>query len=409
MANYFDTFPKIEYQMKKNGIPKKVTDITKRVGFRKDFVDYVSDYYKHVISSGERPEMVSVQAYDTPLNHWILMMVNEVVDPYHDWVRDYNALEEYIDKRYPNAYALLDGNYDRTPHANDYVYTPLVGTFPAHTQPFVNDYPYEIVTLGDTNWSAIGASTSPSVGEVFTKDATTATGTGTARPLQPWATTSEQHIEVVEIDSSGAETGVSATLYVWNLNANGLPVIGGNAGEYVKPNWVYNFTNGNYFTKGNKLRHIAQYATFGSNSPDMDITSHLGAKVISSDPDNGSFTYKILSPSTNGITNFNTTDYNITTQDLAIKISEAHLEKNMPRYYEISKTNDDGTVEKLQVNRTLSSADIAALPSGFSTTPVAVTNMEYEFLKNTQDSEIFVVNENNISAIEKELIAKMEQ
>ena len=116
-------------------------------------------------------------------------------------------------------------------------------------------------------------------------------------------------------------------------------------------------------------------------------------------------TYKLLS----GTTDFTTNEYLTGSSRKFFTIEESGLEKHMPKYYEISKTNDDDTVEKLQVNRTLSSADIAALPSGFSTTPVAVTNMEYEFLKNTQDSEIFVVNENNISAIEKELIAKMEQ
>lgn len=37
---------------------------------------------------------------------------------------------------------------------------------------------HQITILGDTNWSAIGASGSPTVGEIFTKNSTAATGTG---------------------------------------------------------------------------------------------------------------------------------------------------------------------------------------------------------------------------------------
>ena len=411
MSKYFESFPRIDYQMKKGDTPKRITDITRRVGFRKDFLEYVSDYYKEVLSSANRPEMLASSAYRDSYKNWILMMANDVVDPYHDWVKDYAAFEEYVDKRYPNRFGLIraTSNYSDTPMNEDYVIGPLVGTFPAvnafTSGNLTENYPYEIVTLGDTNWSNIGATGSPSVGEVFTKNSTDATGTsGTARPLQPWAQTGSRKIEVLEV-----ETGVTATLYIFPLAADGLSVIGGSAGEYVKPNFVWSFSGGDYFTKGNTLRNVDDDNRVNISLPDMTITSHVVAEVTGADPNMGIFTYNVLTPTTNGASNFTTTDYLITSQFESFSISETGFEKYAPRYYEVSRTNDDSTVERMIVNRTLSADEISNLPSGFSTVPTAVTNLEYESRKNNALREVFIVNSNNIRKIEQELITKMER
>ena len=99
---YFDTFPKIDYSMKDGDVPAKVTDITRRVGIRKDFTNLISSYYKQNLQSAERPEVLSDMVYDSSAYHWVLMHINNVVDPYHDWIIDYNTLEEYVQARYPN-------------------------------------------------------------------------------------------------------------------------------------------------------------------------------------------------------------------------------------------------------------------------------------------------------------------
>jgi len=106
---YFGTFPTIEYNLEKDETDAKtVVDITKRVGIRSDFSEYIGSYYKKLVTDGRRPEIYALSAYGSVLNHWILLHVNEVVDPYFDWVLDYAKFDAYIQKRYPDEVLIYD-------------------------------------------------------------------------------------------------------------------------------------------------------------------------------------------------------------------------------------------------------------------------------------------------------------
>ena len=106
---YFGTFPTVEYTLTKDPTDAKtVVDITKRVGIRNDFSEYISSYYKHVVTDGRRPELYALSAYGSILDHWILLHVNGVVDPYFDWVLDYAKFDAYMQKKYPDEVLIYD-------------------------------------------------------------------------------------------------------------------------------------------------------------------------------------------------------------------------------------------------------------------------------------------------------------
>ena len=338
MSKYFESFPRIDYQMKKGDTPKRITDITRRVGFRKDFLEYVSDYYKEVLSSASRPEMLASSAYRDSYKNWILMMANDVVDPYHDWVKDYAAFEEYVDKRYPNRYI--------------------------------------VVSIQSSLGSLSTDTNLPETGERIWNTLIHGTVSGTFQ-------TGEYVRET--------ETGVEA----YALLANHTNV---NSETGIVPTGL---TGGDYFTKGNTIVGLTSGAT-------ATVTDHRSAEVMESNREFSQMTYKMVSPSTSG-TSFSEDDYILTDRQLFSLVSSDGLERYAPRYYEISKTNDDNTVEKMQTNKTLSADEISNLPSGFSTTPTAVTNLEYENRKNNALREVYVVNISNIGDIEQELTSKMER
>ena len=83
---YFRQFPKIDYDVRGTGIPQKMTDITRRVRFRdymkRNFV--VFDYYD--VKSGETPEYIANEFYGDPELHWIVLMTNDIVDYYTEWI-----------------------------------------------------------------------------------------------------------------------------------------------------------------------------------------------------------------------------------------------------------------------------------------------------------------------------------
>ena len=109
--DYFGTFPKLNYDMDKDNKTKEVTDILRRVGIRGDFDKLLPSYYKDILASNQRPEIASYLTYGDIFSHWILLHLNRVVDPYHDWVMEERVLHEFIDLKYPNNCLLLESSH----------------------------------------------------------------------------------------------------------------------------------------------------------------------------------------------------------------------------------------------------------------------------------------------------------
>ena len=106
---YFGTFPTVEYTLTKDPMDAKtVVDITRRVGIRNDFSDYISSYYKQVVVDSRPPEQYARSAFGSTLDHWILLHINGIIDPYFDWVLDGVKFDDYIQKRYPDEVLIYD-------------------------------------------------------------------------------------------------------------------------------------------------------------------------------------------------------------------------------------------------------------------------------------------------------------
>ena len=179
-------------------------------------------------------------------------------------------------------------------------------------------------------------------------------------------------------------------------------------------------TGGDYFTKGNTLRNMSDWASntpVNERPPDMTIASHVAGQVVSSVSEVGVIVYKIITPSNNGATDFSLNQYLITkaysTTDYptALKTTIIGDEKDAPRYYEITRTNYDGTIDRLKVDSDTIGAD-NDLSNGYTdntlaVTPTAVTNWEYEIRENEKHREIYAVDLDLIDAFETDFISKM--
>ena len=108
---YFDTFPRVGYDMGKDNKTREVTDILKRVGIRGDFKNLLPSYYQSVLSANERPEIASYTNYGDIFSHWVLLHMNSITDPYHDWIMEESVLNEFIDLKYPDKILLLDSTH----------------------------------------------------------------------------------------------------------------------------------------------------------------------------------------------------------------------------------------------------------------------------------------------------------
>ncbi len=111
-SKYFAEFPKINVS-NRDGILKEATDIFRRVRVREDFKELVSAYYTRDLTNAERPELLAYQEYGVSTLHWPLMLVNDIVNPYHEWVMIDKVLENFVATKYPDKYLVLaDTNFN---------------------------------------------------------------------------------------------------------------------------------------------------------------------------------------------------------------------------------------------------------------------------------------------------------
>jgi hypothetical protein len=97
MPNLYEQLPKLEY----NGV--SISDIT--VNFRlTKLTDNLSNYYTDVdIPEGSTPENVSLDVYGTTDYWWLILIANDVIDPFYDWLMRESEVEAYANKLYDNV------------------------------------------------------------------------------------------------------------------------------------------------------------------------------------------------------------------------------------------------------------------------------------------------------------------
>ena len=99
MAKYFNYFPKTVYTLNSLDV-ETVTNITSRFGFEQSFKDNSAVYYEYDIQDGDTPEIIASKFYDSPEQHWAVLMINNIVDPQFDWPLDQRTIISYINEKY---------------------------------------------------------------------------------------------------------------------------------------------------------------------------------------------------------------------------------------------------------------------------------------------------------------------
>ena len=103
---YFENFPVILYDSVGDGQFKIVTNLLKRVGVRSKVKTNVMMFDTYDVKEGETPEIIADKLYDDPELHWIVLLMNNVTDRYHQWPMNNNQFLSYIDDKYTNQNAV---------------------------------------------------------------------------------------------------------------------------------------------------------------------------------------------------------------------------------------------------------------------------------------------------------------
>lgn len=100
MANYFNFFPRTNYQISSNNVLEVVTNITARFSFEEKIKQNSSAFYEYIIMDGDTPEILASKYYKHPERHWIILLFNDIIDPQYDWPLDYTSLYNYVNTKY---------------------------------------------------------------------------------------------------------------------------------------------------------------------------------------------------------------------------------------------------------------------------------------------------------------------
>ena len=116
---YFKNFPTIPYDSVGNGQTKDVKNLLRRVGIRAKVKANVLFFDTYDIKEGETPESIADKLYDDVEKHWIVMLVNNITDRYHQWPMSYAQFLQFVNDKYadPNGvhhYEIAQSSGDTT-------------------------------------------------------------------------------------------------------------------------------------------------------------------------------------------------------------------------------------------------------------------------------------------------------
>ena len=102
MAKFFDLFPKVAYDIagKQYTTYQNVTNIFFRLRGVREVLGNIASYYEYIISDDTTPEMLAEAVYGDPEAHWIILMANDIVDPFYDWPLSTDRFNNFIIGKY---------------------------------------------------------------------------------------------------------------------------------------------------------------------------------------------------------------------------------------------------------------------------------------------------------------------
>lgn len=100
MPHYFSNFPQIQYTLPSLNRVNTVIDVTRRFVIRDFYKKNLFSFFKYDIIEGQRPDSVAYDLYGDSTLDWLILLPNEILDPYFQWPLSQNQLNEMMRKKY---------------------------------------------------------------------------------------------------------------------------------------------------------------------------------------------------------------------------------------------------------------------------------------------------------------------
>jgi hypothetical protein len=100
---YFARFPLLAYASNNLSTTNIVSDVLKRVVVDQKTKENLVIFDEYDVQDGDTPELVSFKFYETTQYHWVVLLVNDILDPRYDWPLTDEQLYTYTENKYGSA------------------------------------------------------------------------------------------------------------------------------------------------------------------------------------------------------------------------------------------------------------------------------------------------------------------
>jgi hypothetical protein len=126
MSRYFSYFPQTYYSLNDGASIEVVTDLMKRIKFDENLKTNSEIFYTYDIEDGERPDTLANKIYGDSEKHWIILLMNNIVDVKSEWPLSYSEMVKLIEQKYGDvatAKATVHGYFKTETFIMEYVQT----------------------------------------------------------------------------------------------------------------------------------------------------------------------------------------------------------------------------------------------------------------------------------------------
>ena len=126
--SYFSHFSTIMYDPAGDGSAKVATDILSRVRVRANMKKEIVMLDQYDVQENETPEILADRHHGSPHYHWVIMLLNDISDVNHDWIKSTRQLQKYLTTKYTDTQLTEAHHYEISQTSGDTTIKIDIGT-----------------------------------------------------------------------------------------------------------------------------------------------------------------------------------------------------------------------------------------------------------------------------------------
>jgi hypothetical protein len=127
-----------------DGSAKLITNIMKRVRLRTNMKKEIVMMDPYDVKENETPEIVADKHHGSSYYHWVVMMINDISDINHDWVKSTRQMQKYLLSKYTETQLTEAHHYEISQTSGDTSIKIEVENATYPTAASVTNYEYEV-------------------------------------------------------------------------------------------------------------------------------------------------------------------------------------------------------------------------------------------------------------------------